>query len=144
MSAIQKLRAEAKAAGNLTSGAQITVVQQSPQTIVIQPTYPQLVYVPQYNPTVVYGSPVQTPGYSTGDMVATGLLSFGAGMAIGALASGGGCCGWGYSSWNCNWYGGAAVYHGGAYYGNGAWRGGYDGPSFSLWSLRQRARLRWL
>src|SRR6478735_9006747 len=48
MSAIQTLRAEAKAAGNLKSGSQITVVQQSPQTIVIQPTNPQIVYVPQY------------------------------------------------------------------------------------------------
>src|SRR5271166_675835 len=57
MSAIQTLRAQAKSAGNLKSGPQITVVQQSPQTIVIQPTNPQVVYVPQYNPTVVYGTP---------------------------------------------------------------------------------------
>jgi hypothetical protein len=54
MAAIQTLRAQAKAAGNLKSGSQITVVQQSPQTIVIQPTNPQVVYVPQYNPTVIY------------------------------------------------------------------------------------------
>ena len=37
----------------------------------------------------------------------------------------GGCCGWGYSSWNCGWHGTAVVYHGGAYYGNTAWHGGY-------------------
>ena len=37
----------------------------------------------------------------------------------------GGCCGWGYSSWNCGWHGTAVVYHGGAYYGNSAWHGGY-------------------
>ena len=126
MSAIQALRAQAKAAGNLKSGSQITVVQQSPQTIVIQPTNPQVVYVPQYNPTVIYGTPYATPGYSTADMVTTGLLSFGAGMAVGALMSGG-CCGWGYSSWNCNWYGGGAYYHGAPYYGNAAWHGGYYG-----------------
>ena len=126
MTAIQTLRAKAKAAGNLKSGSQITVVQQAPQTIVIQPTNPQIVYVPQYNPTVVYGYPYVTPGYSTGDLVATGLLSFGAGMAVGAMMSGG-CCGWGYSSWNCNWHGGVVVYHGGAYYGNNAWHGGYYG-----------------
>src|SRR5580704_10005536 len=70
MSAVQVLRAKAKAAGNLKSGSQITVVQQSPQTIVIQPTNPQVVYVPQYNPTVVYGAPVVTPGYTTGEVVA--------------------------------------------------------------------------
>jgi len=124
MTAVQTLRAQAKAAGNLKSGSQITVVQQAPQTIVIQPTNPQVVYVPQYNPTVVYGTPYVTPGYSTGDLVATGLLSFGAGMAVGAMMSGG-CCGWGYSSWNCNWHGGGVYYHGGAYYGNSAWHGGY-------------------
>jgi Protein of unknown function (DUF3300) len=57
MSAVQVLRTQAKAAGNLKSGSQITVVQQSPQIIVIQPTNPQVVYVPTYNPTVVYGTP---------------------------------------------------------------------------------------
>jgi hypothetical protein len=67
MTAVQTLRAQAKAAGNLKSGSQITVVQQSPQVIVIQPTNPQVVYVPQYSPTVVYGTPVQTPGYSTAE-----------------------------------------------------------------------------
>jgi Protein of unknown function (DUF3300) len=126
MTAIQVLRAQAKNAGNLKSGSQITVVQQTPQTIVIQPTNPQIVYVPQYNPTVVYGTTYVTPGYSTGTLVATSLLSFGAGIAVGAALSGG-CCGWGYSSWNCNWYGGAAYYHGAPYYGNAAWHGGYYG-----------------
>ena len=131
MSAIQKLRAQAKAAGNLKSGSQITVIQQSPQTIVIQPTNPQVVYVPQYNPTVIYGTPYTTPGYSTADMVTTGLLSFGAGMAIGSLMSGG-CCGWGYSSWTCSWHGGyyGAYYHGAPYYGNAAWHGGYYGNGY--------------
>jgi uncharacterized membrane protein YgcG len=126
MAAVQTLRAQAKAAGNLKSGSQITVVQQSPQTIVIQPTNPQVVYVPTYNPTVVYGTPYVTPGYSTGALVATGLLSFGAGIAVGAMMSGG-CCGWGWSSWNCDWHGGGVYYHGGAYYGNAAWHGGYYG-----------------
>jgi Protein of unknown function (DUF3300) len=130
MTAVQTLRAQAQKEGNLKSGPQITVVQQSPQTIVIQPTNPQVVYVPEYNPTVVYGTPYVTPGYSTGALVATGLLSFGAGMAVGAMMSGG-CCGWGYSSWNCNWHGGAVYYHGGAYYGNSAWHGGYYGGGYN-------------
>jgi hypothetical protein len=75
MTAIQTLREKAKAAGNLKSGPQITVVQQSPQTIVIQPTNPQIVYVPQYNPIVIYGTPYVVPGYSTGDLVAASVLS---------------------------------------------------------------------
>lgn len=128
MSAIQTLRAQAKAAGNLKSGSQITVVQQSPQTIVIQPTNPQVVYVPQYNPTVVYGTPYSPPGYSAADMAMTGMLAFGVGIAVGA-AMNSGCCGWGYSYWNCNWHGGAVVYGGGYYYGNNAWHGGYYGSS---------------
>ena len=55
MTAIQTLRAEAKAKGNLKTTSQIKVVQQSPQVIVIQPANPQIVYVPQYNPAVIYG-----------------------------------------------------------------------------------------
>jgi hypothetical protein len=127
MTAIQTLRAKAKAAGNLKSSSQITVVQQSPQVIVIQPTNPQIVYVPQYNPTLIYGTPYVVPGYSPGYVAAAGIIGFGAGIAVGALMSGGGgCCSWGYSSWNCGWHGSAAVvYHGGAYYGNSAWHGCY-------------------
>ena len=83
MTAVQTLRAQAQKEDNLKSGPQITVVQQSPQTIVIQPTNPQIVYVPEYNPTVVYGTPYVTPGYSAGAVAATGVLAFGAGMAIG-------------------------------------------------------------
>jgi hypothetical protein len=134
MTAIQYLRAQAKAKGNLKSSSQITVVQQTPETIVIQSASPQIVYVPQYNPAVIYGYPYVVPGYvapvySTGDMVAAGLLSFGAGIAVGAMMSGG-CCGWGYSSWNCGWHGTAVVYHGGGYYGNTAWHGGYYNGSY--------------
>lgn len=126
MTAIQTLRAQAKAAGNLKSSSQINVVQQSPQVIVIQPANPQIVYVPEYNPTVIYGTPYVTPGYSAGDVAAAGIIGFGAGIAVGALMSGGGgCCSWGYSSWNCGWHGTAVVYHGGGYYGNSAWHGGY-------------------
>jgi uncharacterized membrane protein YgcG len=129
MTAIQTLRAQAKEKGNLKSTPQITVVQQSPQTIVIQSANPQVVYVPQYNPAVIYGYPYVVPSYvapvySTGDMVAASMLSFGAGIAVGAMMSGG-CCGWGYSSWNCGWHGTAVIYHGGGYYGNSAWHGGY-------------------
>jgi uncharacterized membrane protein YgcG len=124
MTAIQTLRAQAKAKGTLKSSSQITVVQQSPQVIVIQPTNPQIVYVPEYNPAIVYGTPYVTPGYTSGDVAAAGIIGFGAGMAVGAMMSGG-CCSWGYSSWNCGWHGTAVVYHGGAYYGNSAWHSGY-------------------
>jgi Protein of unknown function (DUF3300) len=134
MSAVQALRAKALAAGNLKSSSQITVVQQSPQVIVIQSPNPQVVYVPVYNPAVVYGYPYVTPGYySASTVAATAVVAFGVGIAVGAMMSGG-CCGWGYSSWNCGWHGTTAVvYHGGAYYGNSAWHGGYYGSSGSAY-----------
>jgi len=122
MTAIQMLRAQAKAQGNLHSGPQITVSQPSPEAIVIEPTNPQVVYVPQYNPGLIYGIPYVTPGYtSTGP--AGALLGFDAGVAVGAL--GAGCCGWGWGSWNDNWSGGTVVYNHNDFYGNAAWHGGY-------------------
>ena len=121
--AIQALRAQAKAAGNLKSGPQITVAQQSPQVITIEPANPQIVYVPQYNPAVIYGTPYYTAGYAAGDVALGSMLGFGAGVAVGALAGGGG--GWGWGSWNCNWRGGAVIYNHNSFYGNRAWHGGY-------------------
>ena len=72
-------------------------------------------------------------------MVATGLLAFGAGIAIGAAINNS-CCGWGYSYWNCNWHGGAVYYGGGAYYGNNAWHGGYYGSSATAYGPNGVAR----
>ena len=126
MAAIQTLRHQAQAAGKLKSGSQIKVVQQSPQTIVIEPANPQVVYVPQYDPATIYGYPYVTPGYSGGDVAAAGVIGFGAGIAVGALmGGGGGCCGWGWGAWGCNWHGGAVVYNHNNFYGNPAWHGGY-------------------
>lgn len=108
MDAIQRLRSKAQAAGNLQSNQQQTVTVQpaaagnQTQTIVIQPAQPEVVYVPQYNPTVVYGAwpypayppaPYYPPGYVAG----TALLSFGVGVAVGA-AWNNNC--WGHSDWN--------------------------------------------
>lgn len=128
MTAVQTLRAKAQAAGNLKSGSQIKVVQESPQVIVIQPANPQVVYVPTYNPAVVYGQPYVTPSYSPANVAATAVLAFGVGIAIGAMMNNNSCCGWGYSYWNCNWHSTTVIYRGGPYYGNPAWRGGYYGP----------------
>ncbi len=124
MEAVQALRAEAQAAGNLKSNTQIKVEQQTPSTIVIEPADAQIVYVPQYNPTVIYGTAYVVPNYTAADVAAASVISFGAGIAIGALMSGG-CCSWGWSSWSCGWHGGAVVYGGHAYYGSAAWHGAY-------------------
>jgi len=111
MEAIQRLRARAQAQGNLKSSKEQTVtVEPAPaatpgqatpaQTIVIQPADPQVVYVPAYNPTVVYGAwpyPAYPPAspYPPGYAFGGALLSFGLGMAVGGAL-------WG----NCNWGGG--------------------------------------
>jgi hypothetical protein len=116
MTAIQKLRKQAKDAGNLKTTKEIKVVQESPQTIVIQQASPTVVYVPTYNPTVVYGYPYNPPGYSTAALVTTGVIAFGVGMAIGASMNNS-CCGWGYygGGWGCNWHGGNVMYQNNIY-----------------------------
>src|SRR6185437_6365519 len=121
MAAVQTLRAKAQAAGNLKSSNQIKVVQQSPSTIVIEPANPQIVYVPQYNPTVIFGTTYVVPNYTAADVAAASVISFGAGIAIGAMMS----SAWGWSSWSVGWHGGAVVYGGHAYYGSAAWHGTY-------------------
>ena len=113
MAAVQTMRAKAQAAGTLQSSSQITVTQQSPSTIVIQPANPDVVYVPQYNPTVVYGTPYVVPYYTPPVTVATAAVSFGGGVAVGAVLGGGGFVGggfgWGFGAWGCNWGGGGSV-----------------------------------
>jgi len=123
MTAVQVMRAKAQAAGTLQSSSQITVVQQSPSTIVIKPANPSVVYVPQYNPTVVYGAPYVVPAYTPPVAVVSAGLSFGAGVAVGAVLGGGGFVGggfvgggfgWGFGAWGLNWGGGG----GGVSYNN--------------------------
>src|ERR1700751_898611 len=57
MDAIQVMRQKAQSAGNLKSTDQQTVQTQG-STIMIQPANPQIVYVPAYNPWIVYGGPI--------------------------------------------------------------------------------------
>jgi Protein of unknown function (DUF3300) len=61
MQTVQSLRGRAQAAGNLQDTAQQKVIVQD-RTIIIQPAQPQVVYVPVYNPTVIYG-PWWVPAY---------------------------------------------------------------------------------
>jgi hypothetical protein len=95
MDSVQRLRKLAQQAGQLKSNEQQKVVIENPtpqqSVIVIQPAQPQVVYVPMYNPTVVYGTwPYAAyppyyipppPGYYFGNALLTGM-AFGAGLAI--------------------------------------------------------------
>ena len=105
MDAVQRMRAKAKDAGNLKSNEQMKVetkVIESKTVVIIEQAKPEVVYVPSYNPVVVYGPPVYPyppiayppPGY----YAAGAVIGFGVGLAIGAAWGGGGwCCnsGWG-------------------------------------------------
>jgi hypothetical protein len=57
MDAVQVMRQRAKQAGNLKSTPQQTVSTQG-QTIAIEPVNPEVVYVPAYDPWLVYGDPI--------------------------------------------------------------------------------------
>src|SRR5262245_40244248 len=117
MDSIQRLRAKAQGEGNLQSNEQQKVIvenapppqpgQPAPeqQTIIkIEPTNPQVVYVPSYNPTVVYGAypPAYPPYYPYPPGYAWGAaaVSFGVGMAVGAAVWGG--CNWGHGDVDIN------------------------------------------
>jgi len=103
MDAVQRMRSKAKDTGNLKSNEQMKVetkVIESKSVVVIEQSSPEVVYVPSYNPTVVYGPPVYPyppvsyppPGYYAAGMA----ISFGVGVAMGAAWGGGwGNCGWG-------------------------------------------------
>src|SRR5450830_1491542 len=65
MDTVQNLRIKAQVAGNLQSTNQQRILQQD-QVIVIEPVNPQVIYVPYYNPTIVYGGwwwPQRPPVY---------------------------------------------------------------------------------
>ena len=84
MASIQRLRDKAHDAGNLKTNEQQTVTVEgsgSTQTIVVQPTNPQVVYVPTYDPQTAYAPP---PPQSSGNPAMAALIGFAAGIAIGA------------------------------------------------------------
>src|SRR5215813_896050 len=106
MDAVQRLRKKAKDAGKLESNDKMKVetkVVEEKTVVVIQSPSPEVVYVPSYNPTVVWGPPVYAyppvyypPPPPPGAM----LFSFGVGMMWGAAIAGGPCCGcgWGHAN----------------------------------------------
>lgn len=111
MNSVQRLRRQAQNAGTLKSTEQQTVVTER-ETVVIQPANPQVVYVPSYNPTVVYGTwpypaypPVYYPPppayYPYTSAFASGL-AFAGGVAVVASLWGVGSCNWGSHDVNVN------------------------------------------
>jgi hypothetical protein len=139
MDAVQVMRQKAQQTGNLKSTQQQNVEQQG-STIVIQPADPQIVYVPAYDPWLVYGYPItpwpywyEYPGIWYGGP----YLSFGVGFGIGFY----GGYGWGWNNWGTDWRGHNVVYNHNNYYShsntfynrNNYYRnGGYRGVGSSV------------
>jgi hypothetical protein len=105
--AIQTMRQRAKQAGNLQTRPQQTVTTKD-QTITIQPAAPDVVYVPEYDPWLVYGDPLAVfPGwYPFPGLFLDGPgFAFGLGFGVGLF----GGFGWGWHSWGYDWHGGGRV-----------------------------------
>ena len=107
MDAVQRMRMKAQGAGNLKSTEQQKVETKTVENktiVVIEQAQPQVIYVPSYNPVVVYGPPVYPYPpivYPPAGAVVAGMaISFGIGIAMGAAWGGGWGygCGWGHSS----------------------------------------------
>jgi len=103
MEAVQRMRAKAQGTGNLKTNAQQKVETQTieggQQAIVIEQANPDVVYVPSYDPQIVYGAPPSAypyypytyPGYYAGMG-----LAFGTGLVLGGV--------WANNNWgDCDW-----------------------------------------
>jgi hypothetical protein len=102
LDAVQVMRQRAEQAGNLQSTQQETVTNDG-QTIGIEPTDPEVVYVPEYDPWVVYGAPLPLypDWYGMPGLYLDGPgIAFGAGIGIGVFAG----FGWGWHHWGADWH----------------------------------------
>ena len=107
MGAVQRMRRLADAQGNLVSSSQQQVVRES-ENYVIVPAQPRVIYVPVYDPVIVYTQPIFGPGFSSR------LWSFGVGFPIG-----------GWLNYDLDWRRRSVYYNGWdeAYFGyGGGWR----------------------
>jgi Protein of unknown function (DUF3300) len=112
MQAIQFMRQKAQESGNLKTTPQQTVTDEG-SDVDIQPTNPNVVYVPSYDPELIYGYPVGLwPGFYPWWGVGGPYLSFGVGFGIGPFFG----FGWGWPAWGFNW-GGGFLRYGGLRYG---------------------------
>jgi hypothetical protein len=104
LDAVQTMRGKAYDAGNLKSSEQQVVTQQPDKIIVIESPEPEVIYVPTYSSTVVYGASWGYPSYYYPPMyypppAGYGFLAFTTGVIVGGAI-------WG----NCNWgWGGSDV-----------------------------------
>jgi uncharacterized membrane protein YgcG len=132
MKAVQEMRKQAQKAGNLKPTPQLNVQDENGQ-IDIDPVNPDVVYVPAYDPWVVYGYPIapwpywaEVPGIWWGG---PGLY-FGVGWPIAPFFG----FGWGWHAWGVDWYHHGIFFNrapyfarGPAFFDRGAYYGGRPG-----------------
>jgi len=114
MDAVQVMRHKAEQAGALKTTPQEVVTTQG-SDIDVEPADPNVVYVPAYDPWLVYGYPIVAwPGWYPYPGIWFGgpYLNFGMGFGIGWF----GGFGWGWGHWGFNWGGRYAMYNHGRYY----------------------------
>src|SRR6202163_2921028 len=107
--AVQTLRQQAHQAGHLDSNEQEKVTTQG-NAIVVEPANPEVVYVPQYDPWLVYGAPIVAyPGWypEPGIFLAGVGIGFGVGFGVGFF----GGFGWGWHHWGYDWHGRSVIYN---------------------------------
>jgi len=114
MDAIQVMRRKAEDAGNLKTTPQLKVTNQD-SDIEIEPADPEVVYIPAYDPWLIYGYPIVAwPGWYPYPGIWFGgpYLSFGIGFGIGWW----GGFGWGWGHWGFDWHNHYATFDHGRYY----------------------------
>ena len=131
MDAVQVMRQHAQASGNLSSNSQ-EKVEKKDKTIVIEPVNPDTVYVPEYDPWIVYGAPLGVwPGWYwyPGLYVTTPGIFFGVGFGLGFF----GGFGWGWGHWGFDWGHGRLLFDHRGYISHSRTfgRGGFGGHGFA-------------
>ncbi len=143
MNAVQRMRAQARAAGRLNSNSQQTVTTETQggnTAIDIQPANPQVVYVPVYNPEYIWGPPawgyyppLYYPAFGFG-------FGFGPGIYLGGFFGGLGWGGWG---WGPNWFG-CSIFERPfffSHYGYHGFAGGGRIGSYGVWAHNPAHRM---
>jgi hypothetical protein len=131
MDAVQRMRVQAQSTGILNSSSQMTVSTQpvtgSSPVVVIQPANPEVMYVPFYDPVVIWGRPLYPYPVLWYPPVFVGrrVLSFGPGVVI--AASSGGWGGWGAWGWGPNWIGRTVIVNNNFFY-----RYGFRRPAVTI------------
>jgi hypothetical protein len=107
--AVQAMRQKARNTGHLNNNELQKLTTQG-NTIIIQPANPEVVYVPAYDPWLVYGPPIVAyPGWYPvpGIFYAGPTIYFGAGFGIGFF----GGFGWGWDHWGYDWHRRSVIYN---------------------------------